>query len=95
MSEAIAFAGGIVSGSLLTGVLLWLTWLSSAAAINRRSFAPVAWGFVCRLAVLACAFVLATEVRTTGSFFVGAGIGLLTTRAAVIQAAMRTSSGWN
>lgn len=95
MSEAIAFAGGIVSGSLLTGVLLWLTWLSSAAAVDRRSLAPVALGFVCRLAVLACALVLTMQVRTTGSFLVGAGIGLLTTRAAIIRAAMRTTSGWN
>lgn len=95
MSEAIPFAGGIAIGSLLTGVLLWLTWLSSAVAVDRRSLAPVALGFVCRLAIVACAFVLTIEVRTTGAFLVGAAIGFLATRGVIIRAIMRTSSAWN
>jgi hypothetical protein len=80
MSEAVPFAGGFGIGSLLTGILLWLTWLSSASAVRHRSLKPVAMGLVCRLAVLAGAGLLTILEEPPGAFLTGAVFGLLATR---------------
>ena len=87
MIEVMLFAGGFGAGGLLAGILLLLIWLSSAAAVNRGSLAPVALGLVCRLAVLACVGLLTVQLQPPGVFVIGVCFGLLVTRWVSIQSA--------
>lgn len=85
MSEITLFTSGLGIRCLLTGIPLWLTWLSSAAAVRRKSLEPVALGFISRLAVFAGAWMVATQVQSASALMVGVGFGLVASRRPLIR----------